>query len=68
MTLQLNGGGGIIPAMPMLDVALYYATSLDVPVFPCRPDDKRPCTSSGFKDATRDETQIREWWTVFPTP
>lgn len=31
-------------------------------VFPCRPSDKRPLTTNGFKDATRDERQILQWW------
>jgi len=35
------------------------------PVFPCRPD-KSPYTAHGFKDASTDETVIREWWRRFP--
>jgi hypothetical protein len=37
-----------------------------IPVFPCNPIDKRPLTSNGFKDATRDETQILAWWQQYP--
>jgi putative DNA primase/helicase len=32
-----------------------------VPVFPCG-DSKGPLTPRGFKDATADPDQIREWW------
>src|SRR5262245_26710615 len=50
----------------ILDTALHYALVLRVPVFPCNPDDKRPLTLHGFKDASRDEAQVRAWWTRFP--
>ena len=50
----------------MLDAALHYALTLRVPVFPCNPDDKRPFTVHGFKDASREETQVRTWWARFP--
>jgi hypothetical protein len=35
----------------ILDAALHYALVLRIPVFPCNPDDKRPLTVHGFKDA-----------------
>jgi hypothetical protein len=35
-------------------------------VFPCQPRDKRPLTSNGFKDSTRDERQILHWWDQHP--
>jgi hypothetical protein len=35
-------------------------------VFPCRVRDKRPATANGFRDATRDPGQIREWWGLEP--
>ncbi|MDH3466861.1 MAG: bifunctional DNA primase/polymerase, partial [Gammaproteobacteria bacterium] len=35
------------------------------PVFPCKPD-KSPYTKHGFKDATRDEATIAEWWSEHP--
>src|SRR5690625_4201082 len=37
-----------------------------IPVFPCRPDTKRPYTDNGFKDATTDEKQVRAWWRRWP--
>jgi hypothetical protein len=48
-----------------LDAALEYAR-LGTPIFPCNPLDKKPLTTSGFKDATRDEAQIRAWWQKWP--
>ncbi|MCA1789964.1 MAG: bifunctional DNA primase/polymerase, partial [Thioalkalivibrio sp.] len=38
--------------------ALFYAR-LGYPVFPCKPGGKAPATPHGFKDATRDPTEIR---------
>ena len=35
-------------------------------VFPCVPGGKRPLTSHGFKDATRDPKTIRDWWQAHP--
>jgi hypothetical protein len=50
----------------ILDAALHYALALRIPIFPCNPDDKRPLTVHGFHDASRDEAQVRAWWTRFP--
>lgn len=44
--------------------ALWYATVAGWPVFPLRPGEKTPATKNGFKDATTDPDQIREWWTA----
>lgn len=48
-----------------LAVALAHAKA-GRPVFPCRPDNKRPLTEHGFKDASRDPDQIRQWWSQYP--
>ena len=37
-----------------------------VAVFPCRPQDKRPATANGLKDATTDLDIIRQWWRQEP--
>lgn len=49
----------------MLDSALHYA-SWGWPVFPLKQNTKIPATRNGFKDATTDTTQIRQWWTENP--
>ena len=49
----------------LLEAALSYAAA-DYAVFPCKPRGKEPLTKHGYKDATRDEAQIREWWTKWP--
>lgn len=36
------------------------------PVIETGPNRKHPYTSRGFKDASRDETTIRAWWTEHP--
>ena len=48
-----------------LDAALGYARQ-NIPVFTTNPLDKKPLTSNGFKNATTDENQIREWWQRWP--
>jgi putative DNA primase/helicase len=35
-------------------------------VFPCKPRGKEPMVAGGFKAATCDEAQIRDWWTRSP--
>jgi len=53
----------------MLHEALSVSCDLGLPVFPCRETltdkgkiAKSPYTRNGYKDATTDETQIRQWW------
>lgn len=35
-------------------------------VFPCNPATKTPFVEHGFRDASTDEAQIREWWGRYP--
>ena len=49
----------------VLDHAIEYARK-GMRVFPCDPATKRPYTTHGFKDASTDERQIREWWAQNP--
>ncbi|MCG3177484.1 MAG: hypothetical protein MOGMAGMI_02458 [Candidatus Omnitrophica bacterium] len=54
--------------MSPLDAAIRYA-ELDLATFPLEPRDKRPHTTlapHGFKDATTDPVQLRDWWTADP--
>jgi bifunctional DNA primase/polymerase-like protein len=61
-----NQSSSVGASSSMLDVALRYALTLDVPVFPCNPEDKRPWTEHGHKDASRDDARIRTWWAQWP--
>ena len=51
----------------MLEVALQISTELGFSVFPCREKPqgnkkaKSPYTNRGYKDASRDDEQIRSW-------
>jgi len=49
----------------LMAAALEYAKKGKA-VFPCAPGTKKPLTKHGFKDATTDEEQIRQWWTKHP--
>ena len=52
--------------MAQIDIALNYAKN-GIKVFPCS-QQKRPAVKGGdgFKDATADIEQVREWWTQYP--
>lgn len=39
---------------------------LGIPVFPCNPANKKPCTDHGFKDASLDPQTIDAWWEANP--
>ena len=49
----------------MLQAVLWYAKH-GLPVFPCGVRGKEPLTKHGFKDASTDPAQIREWWGKWP--
>lgn len=49
---------------PALGAALDYAAA-GIPIFPCKRT-KGPLTANGFKDATTDKEQIRQWWRNSP--
>ena len=53
------------PPPEFLNYALRYAAH-GWRVFPCHPGQKAPITKHGFKDASGDPDQIREWWTRTP--
>jgi Bifunctional DNA primase/polymerase, N-terminal/Primase C terminal 1 (PriCT-1) len=50
---------------PLLRAALQLAER-GLAVFPCRPQDKRPATAHGLKDATTDIDVIEHWWHRVP--
>jgi hypothetical protein len=49
----------------MKNHALHYA-GLGLAVFPIKPRSKQPLTTHGFKDASKDQQQIEQWWTQWP--
>src|SRR5262245_4587030 len=46
--------------------AIAYAERFGWAVHPLRPDDKRPLTAHGFKDASTNLEQINAWWRETP--
>ena len=49
----------------MKNHALHYA-GLGLAVFPIKPRSKQPLTAHGFKDASKDQQQIDQWWSRWP--
>lgn len=49
----------------MLNLALSLAAT-GTPVFPCRPENKRPYTSNGFKAASVFPHVLSRWWSDWP--
>lgn len=49
-------------AEEILEAALEYGQRWAI--FPCQHRRKEPATRNGFKDASREEAQIRRWWPV----
>jgi len=49
----------------LLESALSYAAE-GLPIFPCKPWDKKPYVEDWPNVATTDLKQIREWWTRWP--
>jgi hypothetical protein len=60
-----NPGEGPPTAANLLASALGYAER-GWAVFPCRPRGKEPIIQGGFKSATTDPEQIRQWWEETP--
>ena len=55
---------GMIGLSPREGAARFAAAG--VPIFPCKPAEKRPLTEHGFRDATSDDRQIARWWSRWP--
>lgn len=51
--------------MTQLSLASSLAAA-GTPVFPCRPENKRPYTSNGFKAASIFANVVRRWWSDWP--
>lgn len=45
-----------------LSAAATRLAQLNIPVFPCAPNGKRPLTARGFHDASTDPDHVRGWW------
>ena len=52
-------------SLSTLQAALDYAES-GFPVFPCNPGNKSPFTANGFKSASTEPAEIKDWWLKYP--
>lgn len=59
--LQFGPKGGVMGAVNALALA-----ARGISVFPCQPDNKRPITPHGFKDASSDPAFMEAWWKQWP--
>lgn len=57
--------GNVRPVSKFLDIALRNAAR-GFKVHPLKSGRKDPATAHGFKDASSDESQIRDWWAKTP--
>lgn len=51
---------------PLISAALWYVEQ-GLPVFPCKPGEKRPLTRHGLYDASLNPELIRRWWEREPS-
>jgi len=54
-----------VAGLPPSEGATRFAAA-GIPIFPCKPAEKRPLTEHGFHDATADAEQVRRWWARWP--
>ena len=47
-----------------LDIALGWYVAKGLAIFPCK--EKKPLVETGFKAASKDSAQIKDWWTLWP--
>jgi hypothetical protein len=64
-----NPAAGYPRSTPMKNPVLNFALGCAQkgwPVFPCQPGQKTPATAHGYRDATTDYRQIRQWFDAHP--
>lgn len=54
------------PGLSELGLAALEYAALGLPVFPCRPGEKRPLIAGWPEKATTDAAQVRSWWSDRP--
>ena len=60
-----ESGTSAIESGDLVASALWYARQ-GIPVFPLRPESKKPATAHGFKDATKDPEAVKLSWQEMP--